>query len=366
LCTGAGNGDFANITNILVSCGIMHGVPQRQDPGSNLIFDTGSEWSQKLYTCASAVKATIKSVSFNYNGTEGLLSSLAITDIQDKVYTDESSMPLWGVENTDNRYYMSDLNLIWGLVSPTYENDINVSTVRQPSLYLPGWINPDSPDIGGEAIEDFENLPGSDFSVGALQTAYCVSSTSSCGSTDYSGETNMAMWARWQNLTQSAETASLIPNLIFTDIAASAIVGTRGVLGPGNTAQQNLVAIQVMPTVSKVRYNFLFAIPALLVALMLVPITLIAIVTMCFSGAGIARIRLHLQQVSPGRIYTTFLYPGPGSLTMKSKDWAIHWGNKVIDLSGEYPVAADMMPPHENGATVMEQEQQASDVSPSG
>lgn len=338
----------------------MHGVPQRQDPGSNLIFDAGSQWSQNLYACASAVKATIKTVSFVYNGTEGLLSSLTITDIQDKVYPDNSSMPLWGVENTGNAYEMMDLNLIWGLVSNSYENNPNVSTVRQSSLYLPGWFNPALQ--GGPTLGDFENLPGSDFSVAALSTAYDVCTPGTCTSSvvvDYSGESNVAMWARWQNLTQSAETASLIPNLIWTDTAASAIVGTKGVLGPGNTAQQNLVPLLVTPTVSKIQYHYPFAIPALLTALMLVLISLIALATMCFSGAGIGRMRLHLQQLSPGRIYTTFLYPGSGGLTMGTKEWRTRYGKKVVDLSGEFPAAADVLLPLEKGASVTEQERWA-------
>lgn len=341
----------------------MHSVPKRQDPGTPLLFETGSQWSQKLYTCATAVKATIKTASFNYNGTDGFFPNLAITNIQDKVYPDEGSMPLWGVENTGNKYYMQDLNLIWGLVSPKYENDVNVSTVRQPSLYLPGWVNPDDvASIGGESLEDFENLPGSDFAVGALETSYCVSDSAfSCPGIDYSGNTNITMWARWQNLTQSAETASLIPNLIFTDTAASAIVGTKGVLGPGNTAQQNDVPILVTPLTSKIRYHYPFAIPALAAALMLFLITLLALVTACFTGGGIARMRLHLQQASPGRIYTTFLYPKPDGLTMRSKDWSMQFGEKIVDLSGHFPKEADVIQPPEKGGRIMEEEQLISD-----
>ena len=68
----------------------MMAVPQRQDAGSGLIFDSGSKWSQPLYACASAVKITIKTVTFSQNGTDDL-QSLTITNIQNKVYLDESS-----------------------------------------------------------------------------------------------------------------------------------------------------------------------------------------------------------------------------------------------------------------------------------
>ncbi|RDW63674.1 hypothetical protein BP6252_11219 [Coleophoma cylindrospora] len=345
LCVGAGNGDYANITNIIMSCGMMRGVPQRQSPGSRLVFENGSSWSQPIYSCASAVKATIKTVSLSYNDTKDSFASLTVLEAQDKVYADESSMPLWGVENTGNAYYMQDMNLIWGLVSSAYETNPNVSTVRQPSLYLPGWIGGWS--SLGMSSTSYENLPASDFSIGALASAYDVG-TSNVGQSDYSGQTNMAMWSKWQNLTASADTAGLIPNLIYTDIAAAAVVGTKGVLGPGNAAKTNLVVLPVNPIVSKIRYHYLFAIPALLAALLLVLITLLALVTACMRGAGIGRMRVHLNSLSPGRIYTTFLYPSADGIKMSTKDWGKQLGTKTVDLSAGSPMFADAKPLEEN------------------
>jgi hypothetical protein len=352
LCTGAGNGDYANITNIFVNCGSMRGVPRRTSPGSQLVCDSGSTWSQPMYVCASAVKATIKTVSFKYNGINDQLSSLSVEQVEDKTYPDTQSMPLWGVENTGNAYYTEDMNLIWGLVSDEYENKPNVSTVRQPSLYLPAWQS-DLAASEGMLSESWENLPGSDFSVGALGSAYLVGGSGLSSGPDYSGATNMAMWTRWQSLTNSSITAAKIPNLIYTDYAAAVVVGTKGVLGPGNSAQENLVALTVTPTVSKIKYHYLFAIPALVAALLLVVITLMAFITVCRGGGGMSRMRLHLQQVSPGRIYTTFLYPDPEGMKMRSRGWGETLGRKVVDLSGDFPVAGDMMmPPPEKGARV--------------
>ena len=102
--------------------------------------------------------------------------------------------------------------MVWGLVSSAYENNQNVSTVRQPSLYLPGYES----TIGLSALQSIgsQNLPGSDFYSGAMTAAYSVGGASATvGTVDYTGDINMAMWALWQNLTDSAETAALIPNL---------------------------------------------------------------------------------------------------------------------------------------------------------
>lgn len=257
----------------------MIGAPQRQNPGSSLVFERGSVWSQKIFTCASAVKASVKTVSFNYNGTQESLNSLVISSIESKTYKDEASTPLWGVEDTGTKYTVPQIRPIWGLISPAYENKPNVSSIRSPVLYLPGWM-----DYKFPLPHESENIPAAEFSIGALAAAYSVGTTWSSSGQDYTGDTNIAMWARWQNLTNNAEQASIIPNLIWTDNAASAVVGTKGVLGPGNSAQKNLVALPVTPTLSKIRYHYLYAIPALLAALMLALITFLALVVTCFRG----------------------------------------------------------------------------------
>ncbi|KAE9364574.1 hypothetical protein N431DRAFT_388781 [Stipitochalara longipes BDJ] len=333
LCAGAGDGDYANITNILVRCGLMSGVPQRQDQGSNLIFQPGSRWSQPLYTCASAVKTSIKTVSFVFNGTYEL-QNLKISSIQSKEYPDASSLPLWGVENTGNAYTASGLSMIWGLVSEKYENNPNVSTVRQENLYLPGFfstlasLEPISP-VGSQ------NLPASDFYHEAMDSAYLVG-LDSTASYDYSGGNNMAIWSKWQNLSNNTASAALIPNLIFTDYAAAAVVGTKGVLGPGNAATQNLVPLPVTPTVSVIRYHWPFAIPALMVAFGLLFFTTLATFTMLCRRHNISRLRAHLNQLSPGRIFTNFLSAEPGINNLSAKDWNRRFGKQMVDLSDEH------------------------------
>ncbi|KAH6666926.1 hypothetical protein B0J14DRAFT_192364 [Halenospora varia] len=363
LCSGAGNADFANITNILVSCGLIHGVPQRQDAGSSMVFDSGSKWSQPLYSCASAVKATVKTVSFTYNGTTDSLKNLNITHIQNKVYKDEASKPLWGVEDTGNAYRIGQLPLIWGLISPKYENHPNVSSVRQESLYLPG--------LG--AYGDFlgrlssRNMPGSDFYSGAIGEAYSVTATN-MGALDYSGDGNMAMWVRWQNLTKSVSTAAIIPNLIWTDYAAAAVVGTKGVLGPGNAANKNLVALPVTPTTMQIRYHYAFGIPAFLTGFLLILSIIACLIVICFGRGSVGRLKVHLHQTSPGRILTTFLYPSMHGMDMKTNEWKKKMAKKSVDLSGEYPVGTEgpgPIPPaygHEKDIWLSVYERNGSDV----
>jgi hypothetical protein len=76
---------FKTMANLEAFHLLMHTVltygHRRQDGGSTLIPDSGSTWSKSLYACASAVKATVKTVSFTYNGTQELLTNLVISDI---------------------------------------------------------------------------------------------------------------------------------------------------------------------------------------------------------------------------------------------------------------------------------------------
>ncbi|KAL5315720.1 hypothetical protein ACEPPN_016590 [Leptodophora sp. 'Broadleaf-Isolate-01'] len=338
ICSGSGGSDYANITNTYVNCGLMRGIPKRQDEGPEMTFDSNSRWSQPIYACASAVKATIKTVSFTYNGTSGL-QSLNITSLKDKEYPNEESKPLWGVEDTGNAYFQSEVKLIWGLVSDDYDNNQNVSVVRQNSLYLPGYRNGFGVLSSQFALQ---NLPGSEFYQTALYASYDVGG-SSTPPIDYSGGNNMAMWARWRKLSSTPETAALIPNFIFTDSAAATVVGTKGVLGPGNSAQRNLVALPVTPTERKIRYRWPFAIPALIVALFLMVMSIAGILTLIFGHGSLSKMRAHLYQSSTGRIFTTFLHPEQGGLRIRSKDWSKRMGTAIVDLSGDYPMGAGPM-----------------------
>jgi hypothetical protein len=146
------------------------------------------------------------------------------------------------------------------------------------------------------------------------------------------------MLVRWQNLSKSAELVSQIPSLIWTDMAAAAVVGTKGVLGPGNTATQNIIPISVTPTISRVKYHWPYAVPALLAALFLFLITITVIITVLFGHNDIARLRLHLQMLAPGRIFTTLLNPEEhNGMTMKSKQWAKNAGQDYSRSLGRLP-----------------------------
>jgi hypothetical protein len=311
---------------------LIYGAPRHQDNSSGVIFEEGSSWTQPIYSCASAVKATVRTVSFTYNGTTGLLKDLNITNIQDKIYDNPDDMPIWGVEQTGGQYANDAIYLVWGLVSPSYQGNANVSTVQKSSLYLPGVGYPSqlSP------YYSVDNLPGAEFFPNCLESGYNVGGSSTSSSSlpfDYSGETNIGLFLKWQNITQSASTAGLVQNLIFTDCAASLVVGTKSVSGVGSTASNDLPPVLVTPTVEVVNYNYLFGIPAFLVALAFLLSLLAAMGTVLFRRHNLDTLRLRIHQTSVGRIFTTLLEPERSNFTDKPKIWAASMGKEVIDLA---------------------------------
>lgn len=85
-CQGWVEGDVANITNTLISCGYLYGASRRLDGVESLIFELNSKWTQNLYVCATGVRSSIKKVDFSINGTASL-SNLNIVGVDDKFIT---------------------------------------------------------------------------------------------------------------------------------------------------------------------------------------------------------------------------------------------------------------------------------------
>ncbi|KIW86078.1 hypothetical protein Z517_01472 [Fonsecaea pedrosoi CBS 271.37] len=340
LCSGAGGADLANLTNIHVECGMVFGAAKRRDGTITLVQEPETWWTQKVYSCATATKASIKQVRFRYNATKetgNTLKALSIVNVSDKSYPDKESMPLWGIESPG--YEMSDVPQLWGLISPELEHSVNLSTIRAPQLYLPGY--------GGKGllstVSGYENLPGSDGPSDALSGVYQYNSG---GWADYTGDTNMAMYARWRDLSGSAATMAKIPNLVWTDIAANMLVGTRSWNSddqlPVNlqkrsedgtsSADSDHAVIPVTVYQRRIRYRWRFAIPAFLALALLLAVLLAALVSV-LSGRGLpARVRHYLFHLSSGRMLGEIQYTGECDKLAPTNEWLARVGSRRSDL----------------------------------
>jgi hypothetical protein len=355
LCEGAGGLDLANISNIAVECGLVYGVAKRKDGVDSLIFEPGTWWSQPIYTCASANKALIKTVQFKYNTTLGEgLKGLQVVDIANKVYSNNSEKPLWGVENP--QMTLSDISPLWGLISSDLEHSVNLSTVRSERLYLPGYtLLSESTDVPG-----YQFVPGTDGPSASLSSTYDVSgSNSDSGVADYSGTFNQAMLSKWQQYSSNASTTSKILNLVWTDITANALLGTKS-WNSGRNLPSNLqkraadttasstessaslpVRVPVIIYTYQIRYTWIFGIPA---AILMVLALLVLSIALAFTLSGYAtrsRVREYLFHLSAGRLLAKQVYPGHVDGQAPTKIWVAGVGRKHIRLHSDGAVATD-------------------------
>ena len=299
-----------------------------------------------MYSCISATKASVKTVSFRFNGSDDL-SGLTVTSLTDKVYPNDTSKPLWGVEDT--QMALVDVNPLWGLVATHSHSSVNLSTLQKESLWVPGYVGLNELSEGSS----YQNLPGVDFHCSALATAYTVGNPS-IGVLDYSGQSNLALYRLWQDLSRTSTTAAKILNLIWTDVAANAVVGTKSMEAHheakrkrDNVAASDPNMVPVIVYHRRIQYHLPYGIPAFVVLFFTLCTFLITSCIVVLGHAGPLKMRKYLNETSAGRILTSHLYMGvaEGEGDMGDGRSASKWinavGRKRITLGGEMAVAAE-------------------------
>src|SRR4051812_42105863 len=97
-------------------CGIMRGADFQREGETMLEYGSNTNWTTPLYSCASVSKASIKTVTFAFNGSHDL-SNLKVLGYIDKSYANDESLPHWGIESVHPLTPAQDSPL-WGFVSP--------------------------------------------------------------------------------------------------------------------------------------------------------------------------------------------------------------------------------------------------------
>lgn len=340
LCQDTWAYDWARPNTTYVGCNIVRGAPKRVDQPT-VLFDDGSRWSSPLYACASAVKATVKTVKFFHNGTAENLDNLIVQEIKDKEYRSKEEMPIWGFEQLS--YRLNNYEPVWGLVNAAYEGFQNITTLKAPSFYMLGSANyllADAFRPGGTSM----NLPAAIAPIQALGTVVNSDSITSSDLFDFFSRRSFSRWIKWQNLSESEDTIPTVIKLIWTDIAASALVGTKDVGARGSQTSSESIKMKVTPTVRKVRFRYLFGIPAFLVLICIIACSLLAFASMLLGYSSLSTVGHRLKQTSVGRALTTAFYPEASSFSMSPREWVSSYGSKKLDLAG-YAAPAGVPPP---------------------
>lgn len=296
-----------------------------------------------MYSCAAAAKAVLKTVDFEYNGTDGL-NSLSVTNIREKSYSDDSVKPLWAVENPKMHY--EDIQPLWGLVSSNHKNRDDISVLQKESLFLPGCLF-----TGQPALMSRMNAPGTEFHLHAFLSAFGVIGPDGTeGLADYSGSTSIAIYEKWKDLSTDAKNVSRIVNRIWTDVASNSVVGTRSWIqsADGNrfrkrASSQDGETVDVPVTLyrRRVRYHLAYGIPAFIVLAVTGCIALAACFLSLFGKGQPSVMRKYLFHTAPGRILGTYAYPGQVSSQAAVPEWNKLVGEKKVSLASPVPTPLD-------------------------
>ena len=318
-----------NITYPAVECGVMVGAPVNPlTPGLTSSSYTGKHTYQRnLYTCASAMRASIKTVGFVYNGTDARLENLNVRSIEDKKYPDERSKPLWAAEHSYDK--VMRLDALWGIVDDRYESygyDEGFYTMRADKLWLPA-----TPNMGGLLgdLAGYDSLAAMSFTR-HLGSAY--GGLTDLGAPDLTGKHDFTMLERFRGLSRRQETAGSIPSLILTDGLAAGLVGTKTAISskfvqwPASLAvddpSEGVPAARVLVYERVIRYDIRYAIPGFIVLALLLFALLWALFVLITSRSTISDLRNVYNQTSAGRLATNLLLAEHADAKQSSGQWA--------------------------------------------
>lgn len=334
VCRGWGVGDYANITNVGIRCGYLYSAPRRVDGVESLIFEPQTNYTQNLYVCATGLRASVKTVGFSVNGTSSL-DQLKVISVADKTYADNASMPLWAVEKSN--LTIGVFSPLWGMVDDRYENADGVWTLRAKQFWLPA-----GKDLSVYISAD--SLAAPKVFQAALYSTYTESmgeSSKTTGIADYSGKTNLALYKLWTQLSQTPAAASKIINLIFTEIAATATVGTKQVATDGSSSS----VPPVTQYTKKIKYNMLYGIPAVIILAVVAIVVSAALLMWLLSRFSLAMMRQLLNQTATGRVATNLLYPSLCDPAAETKQWVAEAGQAKLSFAlVEQSTAHPLMP----------------------
>jgi hypothetical protein len=274
---------------------------------------------------------------------------LNVRDVRPKDYSG-ADMPTWGVEASG--LTLRSLAPLWGLIDPAETQAPNLTTIQKEHLWLPGKL----PSLS-QVVPAVDNFPALNFYRTVAGTVYNIGSSRNSPSdsfVDYTGDQDFRMHQKWFELAANASSAGTILNLIWTDLAANAVVGTRGWhtedVVRGFTKRDEITPradeqVSVTTYARALQYRWWpYFIPGAIVLISAGLLILAVFILMLTRATGIKKLNRFLDHTSLGRNLTAWLYPESSSLNSKRKLWLESDGKKPITLFGEAPSAPEATP----------------------
>jgi hypothetical protein len=331
-CTGYYDNDPSDSGKAFVRCGYLYSVPAPLplSQGQSWRSDPGSSWTQQLYTCSSSVSASVKEVTFATDG-DTTLDKLEVVDVRPKNYPPDS-MPIWGIEVVDSKKYkIWDVYKFWGLLDESHITPFEVKIHRTPNIFLPAAVRGttlgkmwDSFAAGGVFTAAWESV----YSFAAINTDVSENMIP-----EYSGHNNYGLTLKWRELSSTSAGAAKLLNLIWTDLVAFSIVGTKtgfeneSIISPlANGQDKSLGQRDVYPMRRSIEYSDVrYAIPAIVAAAFFVTAMLISFFMLCCQRRSWRALNHYMNQTSMGRVATQLMLQDSKdaiAYSARTTDWA--------------------------------------------
>jgi hypothetical protein len=302
------------------------------DPSRAASPDTDTIQRKTIFICATGMRASIKNVSFRYNGTDTQLSNLQVERVSDKLYPDEKSKPLWAVE-TSFPFRMT-FDPLWGIVHDRFENAPGLSTMRSDKLWLPETV---SQTTSFGLRDGMDSLAAAGGPMPNLHQTY----RQILDMDSLTGAFSFPTVERFGRLSMNETSASQIPSLMLTDVLASLLVGTKSALRAAPVTyparlriEDPVVALGVAPVAvyrRVIRYDLRYAIPALLMVGLLAAVLCWVVGILAVERLGVLRrLRDMYNQTSTGRLATALLLPGRRNPNESTGEWVEGDGQLVL------------------------------------
>lgn len=303
-------------------------MPEDLDHGQSWRVDPGSAWKSNLFTCASAVTAAVEQVTFTINGTSSL-ESLKVLRVDKKNYT-AGTEPLWGIERLNStQFQIWDAYKFWGLIDERHADSPRIDTYRASQMYLPSAVH------GKVVTYMYDNFAAGGIFTAVWQSIYefaaAIDTMTSAGIPNYSGKLNYGLTLKWRELSQQGTVGvEKILNLIWTDIVAFAVAGTRtgfeditSSSTPAHDTSNAIGSRQVQRYIRKIAYRDIrYAIPAFVSgALCLMPL-LLCLLQFCFQRHTWRALNHYMNQTNMGRAATQLMLPAEISVYARTSEWA--------------------------------------------
>lgn len=358
-CTGELNNErikeeVVKYVNSNVKCSYFLGMPQRANGGSSLEEELGEKWRTPLNICAGAVKASIKKVTFMANGSS--FDNIYVTSVIPKDYT-SSQLPLWAMENFHSPLSIgATKSAIWGIVDPSLDATPGYNFTRSATFYLPSAYplyqnEPDPSQVYSDnlaaAIAPFNTLDG-------VMKGTLIENEYSPYMPSYRGTNNLALRSRWESLSGTADGAARVLALVWTDVFANIVVGTRSRAAEMRPDGVEYEAVPGLVSVfeRRVAYDVRFAVPAVLLAALWVVVVVGAGWSAVVHGSTPGRMKRLLNDTSLGRVIveseSVELSGGKG---LGTKAWLANFGGLKVGLRKK---DVSDKPESEDGAEVLE------------